>query len=297
MSTALATLTNKLASKFDMGESGKELITVLKQTAFRGNATDSQLTALLIVANEYGLNPWTKEIYAFPDRNNGIVPVVGIDGWSRIINDNPNLDGIEFEYGPQIDGGKHHEWIECVVYRKDRSRPIKAREFWHEVYRKGVGPWESHGNRMHRHKAMIQCSRIAFGYTGIYDQDEAERFVEPEKDITPRTAVVMPQSTKAPAASPQASSEQMPPFDHATGEVLGDQPGPMVHPEEQDAARQVEGEPTATEGQLKVIRAKLDGAGLGEQELATAMGVPTIAAIPASRVNEALNWVKNGGAQ
>jgi hypothetical protein len=31
---------------------------------------------------------------------------------------------------------------------------------------------------MLRHKAMIQCARIAFGYGGIYDQDEAERIVE-----------------------------------------------------------------------------------------------------------------------
>ena len=29
-----------------------------------------------------------------PDRNNGIVPVVGVDGWSRIINDNPQFDGM-----------------------------------------------------------------------------------------------------------------------------------------------------------------------------------------------------------
>lgn len=57
--------------------------------AFKSNANDDQLTALLIVANQYSLNPWTKEIYAFPDKNNGIVPIVGIDGWSRILNNHP----------------------------------------------------------------------------------------------------------------------------------------------------------------------------------------------------------------
>jgi hypothetical protein len=61
----------------------------LKATAFKGQVSDAQMTALLIVANQYGLNPWTKEIYAFPDKNNGIVPVVGVDGWSRIINEPP----------------------------------------------------------------------------------------------------------------------------------------------------------------------------------------------------------------
>ena len=40
------------------------------------------------------------------------------------------------------------------------------------------GPWQSHTKRMLRHKSLIQCSRIAFGFTGIYDQDEAERIIE-----------------------------------------------------------------------------------------------------------------------
>ena len=31
---------------------------------------------------------------------------------------------------------------------------------------------------MLRHKSLIQCSRIAFGFIGIYDQDEAERIIE-----------------------------------------------------------------------------------------------------------------------
>ncbi len=37
---------------------------------------------------------------------------------------------------------------------------------------------------MLRHKALIQCARVAFGFGGIYDLDEAERIIE--KDITPR---------------------------------------------------------------------------------------------------------------
>ena len=47
--------------------------------------SDEQMIALLIVADQYGLNPFTKEIYAFPDKHKGIVPVVGVDGWSRIM--------------------------------------------------------------------------------------------------------------------------------------------------------------------------------------------------------------------
>ena len=33
---------------------------------------------------------------------------------------------------------------------------------------------------MHRHKAMIQAARLAFGFGGIYDEDEAQRIQTPE---------------------------------------------------------------------------------------------------------------------
>ena len=168
MSTALTTLTRTLATKLDMGD-GADLIHTLKATAFKGDVTDAQMTALLVVANQYGLNPWVKEIFAFPDKQNGIVPVVGVDGWSRIMNEHPQFDGMEFEQDDQS--------CTCIIYRKDRSRPVRVTEFMAECKR-GTGPWSSHPRRMLRHKAMIQCARLAFGFGGIYDQDEAERIVE-----------------------------------------------------------------------------------------------------------------------
>lgn len=177
MSTALTTLTSGLAQKFGMGENGDELVSVLKATAFKGPASEAQLTALMIVAKQYGLNPWTKEIYAFPDRNNGIVPVVGVDGWSRIINENPQFDGMDFVMSP--DG----EECTCTIHRKDRSHPISVTEYFSECRRDNAQPWKTHPRRMLRHKAMIQCARLAFGYVGIFDQDEAERIAE--IDVTP----------------------------------------------------------------------------------------------------------------
>ena len=168
MSNALTTLSKNLSAKFGMGEEANVLET-LKATAFKGQVSDAQMTALLIVANQYGLNPWTKEIYAFPDKNNGIVPVVGVDGWSRIMNDHPQFDGMDFE----IDD----ESCTCKIYRKDRSHPIQVTEYMSECKR-NVGPWTTHPKRMLRHKAMIQCARLAFGFVGIYDEDEAARIRE-----------------------------------------------------------------------------------------------------------------------
>jgi phage recombination protein Bet len=176
MTTALATLTSKLATRLDMGDS-TGLMETLKATAFKGQVSDAQMTALMIVANQYGLNPWTKEIYAFPDKNNGIVPVVGVDGWSRIINSHPQFDGLDFEQDATS--------CTCTIHRKDRGHPIRVTEFMIECAR-DVGPWKSHPYRMLRHKALIQCARLAFGFVGIFDQDEAERIVEAEAKEVPR---------------------------------------------------------------------------------------------------------------
>lgn len=160
MSTALATLAGKLAERVGMDSvDPQELITTLRQTAFKGDASDAQFIALLIVANQYGLNPWTKEIYAFPDKQNGIVPVVGVDGWSRIINENQQFDGMDFE--------QDNESCTCRIYRKDRNHPICVTEWMDECRREPfktregreiTGPWQSHPKRMLRHKAMIQCA-------------------------------------------------------------------------------------------------------------------------------------------
>lgn len=168
MSNLITTQINQLAERFELPQS-EELYQVLKSTAFKGDVSDAQLSALLIVSKQYGLNPWTKEIYAFPDKG-GIVPVVGVDGWSRIINSNPQFDGMDFE--------QDADSCTCIIYRKDRAHPTKLTEWMAECKRPGVKPWESHPYRMLRHKAMIQCARVAFGFGGIYDVDEAERIIE-----------------------------------------------------------------------------------------------------------------------
>jgi len=211
-------LVQKVAGRFGV-DPGK-MLDALKATAFKqsggGSISNEQMMALLIVADHHGLNPFTREIFAFPDKG-GIVPVVSVDGWSRILNDHPEMDGVEFIDSDQMTkhGGKEvPEWIECIIYRKDRNRPIRVTEYMSECKRPNVGPWQSHPRRMLRHKAMIQCARLAFGFSGIYDEDEAQRIV---------TADVQPARAKASAAqsllsAPAAADDAI--VDHATGEVL-----------------------------------------------------------------------------
>lgn len=159
-----------MAAKFNMEPD--KLLPVLKETCFKG-ATNEQMVALMVIANEYNLNPFTKEIYAFPTKGGGIVPVVGIDGWNRIINEHPSFDGIETEFNESGDE------CTCTIYRKDRSHPTVITEYLSECKR-NTEPWNTAPRRMLRHRAIIQCARVAFSFAGIKDEEDAVKIVQAE---------------------------------------------------------------------------------------------------------------------
>jgi phage recombination protein Bet len=156
----------------------QKLLDTLKDTVFKG-ASSSELMALVVVANEYGLNPLTKEIYAFPAKGGGIVPVVSVDGWTRILNSHPQMDGLDFEFQNDVKGDL--ESCTCIIYRKDRNRPVRVTEYLSEC-RRNTEPWKMQ-HRMLRHKALIQCARVAFGFSGIFDEDEAIRVAHVENIV------------------------------------------------------------------------------------------------------------------
>jgi phage recombination protein Bet len=143
----------------------------LRGTVCRGNITREEFAAFLLVAKEYRLNPLTREIFAFQAKGGGIQTVVSVDGWSRILNEQPAMDGLDFE--DHLEDGKLTA-ITCRIYRKDRSVPTVVTEYMSEC-RRPVEVWNKWPARMLRHKALIQCARYAFGFSGLVDQDEYER--------------------------------------------------------------------------------------------------------------------------
>jgi phage recombination protein Bet len=155
----------------------------LRATVVPGNCTKEQFAAFLLVARQYGLNPVTKEIYAFPAKG-GIQPVVSIDGWMNLCNSHPQMDGLEFD--DHVEGDKLTA-VTARIWRKDRSHPTTVTEYLTECDR-GTEPWKKWPRRMLRHKAAIQCARYAFGFAGIIDPDEAERMgadVARMRNVTP----------------------------------------------------------------------------------------------------------------
>jgi hypothetical protein len=132
------------------------------------------LERLLSASLRYGLSPTGSELFLVPEPT-GTAPllVVGVDGWSRILNTHEQFAGIEFKESPQLEDDLP-TWAECTIHRWDRRVPTTVREYLSEV--RGAGSaWITHPRRMLRHKAMVQCARITFGLGDIVDPDEAQR--------------------------------------------------------------------------------------------------------------------------
>ena len=173
-------LVAKLAEQAQVTE--QQFYSVLMKTVMPGNVQPEQVLAFLQVCSKYDLNPLTKEIYAFPGKGGGIQAVVGVDGWMTLANRHPQFDGLEYE--DMVNDQGELVAITCKVHRKDRSHPVCATEYMAEC-RRQTDTWRTWPRRMLRHKATIQAVRYAFGFTGIVDKDEAERWHDtPADDVS-----------------------------------------------------------------------------------------------------------------
>jgi len=187
-----------------------KLLDTLKATVFKG-ATSEELLALVVVANEYCLNPFLREIYAFPAKGGGITPVVSVDGWNKMLIRQPGFDGIEFEMTDGAAGLPHS--CTATIHVKDRSHPVKITEYFSECAR-STDPWKQMPRRMLRHKALIQASRVAFGFSGVHDPDDAidiqSTIIEPPpKHVLLESVPEASKTDEPPAQSPQVELESI----------------------------------------------------------------------------------------
>lgn len=175
----------------------------LRATVMPASVTREQFAAFLMVAREYNLNPLVKEIFAFPGKNGSIIPVVSVDGWMRIINSHPQMNGLKFQ--DTLDDSGNLSSVTALIFRKDRDHEVEVTEYMVECHR-DTDTWRKWPRRMLRHKAAIQAARYAFGFAGIYDLDEAERM-----------------KTQAGAGIPAAefADIEVLPGDDASGQFLG----------------------------------------------------------------------------
>ncbi len=172
--------------------SAAQLQKTLQMTAFKDCKTPEEFVACVIVANTYQLNPLLKEIYAFSGKGGGVVPIVPVDGWISLMNKHKGEDGKNDHRGVRLSenrskDGKPNasktdvESITCEILTRMTGGDVRSTvvtEYMSECFDSGKSPWVKWPLRMLRHKALIQCARVAYGFSGIYEPDEGERIVE-----------------------------------------------------------------------------------------------------------------------
>lgn len=201
-------LLDYMADKYSLN--AEEFSRTVKAICGLSTGTPEQFAAFLIVAKTYDLNPLIKEIYAFPGKGGGIVPIVSIDGWVNLVNSHPLCNGFQFEKELDAKGGLIA--YTCNMHRKDREYSVNVTEYLTECKR-ATEPWKME-HRMLRHKAFIQAARLAFGFAGIYDHDEGERIasIDPTKDAgPPRNVTVIEHQAEEEMAEPEQARDGTPP--------------------------------------------------------------------------------------
>lgn len=194
MTSPSLSVTDRLAEKFKLDP--QKFYKTLLSCLFKGKnePTREELTAFLLVCDQYDLNPFLREIYPAISKKGALLPTLSIDGWLKLIHNQTDFDGLSVEYSEQTvkqdvivsEGNKSTKVtieapMSCkvTIYQKNRAHPITIEERFKECFRP-TEQWRTMPCRMLRHKTIIQCARVVYSFGGIYDNDEAERIIEME---------------------------------------------------------------------------------------------------------------------
>ena len=156
------------------------------------NSSDAEVAAFVAVCEQMGLNPILGEVYAMRDQSGTLRPVPSIDGWVRVIRSQPDFRGSEFH--EHRDEENQLVAITCTIHVDGWQTPCRITEYLRECRRK-TQPWNDMPTRMLRHRALIQCGRVAFGL-GLSDVEDVRN--DPHDDAAPATAASITNTASAP---------------------------------------------------------------------------------------------------
>ncbi|AGN89465.1 Bet-like ssDNA annealing protein [Serratia phage Eta] len=187
MSTALAAIAQSSGVSVDDVTDVLKGMIISAKNQHGAQVSNAELAVVSGVCAKYDLNPMVKECAAFISGGK-LQVVLMIDGWYRIVNRQPNFDGVEFD--DHIDDKSVLTAITCRMYIKGRTRPVVVTEYMSECRDPKSSVWQKWPARMLRHKAYIQCARMTFGISDMIDNDEASRITQGEKNITQQASSV-----------------------------------------------------------------------------------------------------------
>ena len=136
---------------------------------------------LLRMILEYRLDPLKEELFLHCYDNGQWQVLISVDGWIKLISRHPHFVGMAFTESSQMINDIP-TWIECAIYRSDRTMPMVLREYFVEV-KQETQIWQKMPRRMLRHRALQQCARLSFGIT-LHDAPFSQLTEKPSNHTT-----------------------------------------------------------------------------------------------------------------
>ena len=137
---------------------------------------------------KYELDPLSDEIILLKNSDGQYQTLITIDGWMKLINQDPQFAGITCKESTELEEGIPL-WMECSIYRHDRILPITVKEYYAEIKTEHAF-WKAMPRRMLRHRAIQQCARLAFNIhcadhaISLKQNDQKERHSKASENIS-----------------------------------------------------------------------------------------------------------------
>jgi hypothetical protein len=183
------------------------MLDTLKAQCFKGKrpeeVSDTQLAAFVSTANVLQVNPLIPGmLYAYPERNGGITPILGPDGVFKRLDEfvaSGKLAGFECEVHMGVDGKPDR--AEAIIHRVGDQKPAKYTAYYSEWAVTSNPNWQARPRHMLWVRAIKQAARQVIHGLPM-DADEYE--IAQMHNVTPPE--VAPERPAPPKRSPKGAA-------------------------------------------------------------------------------------------
>ncbi len=198
------------------------MIDTIKRQCFRGmnadQVSDAQLAAFISVANSLKVNPLLPGfLYAFPDRNGSMTPLIGPETMFKLLAEHPEVDSWETMVYPE-DVSLPPTHATTKIYRKGREKPITYTALFSEWRMPNNPVWTSKPRHMLGLRSLKQAGRqIIHGIP--FDEDEYKMVqmqnVTPESEAPATVAAESRPKVERKRNAPAPVTENLKPVEQA----------------------------------------------------------------------------------
>lgn len=161
-----------------------ELLEAFKSRIMPAGASDADLLITCAFCSKYQLDPLAGDVYVIPgkdgDGRKKFTNYISLSGWIKIINRQATYDGMELSQQHDEDGRLYS--IQCTIYRKDLSHPVKPLPALMKECNNGKGAWVQHPEHMLQVAAIRRAAKIAFGIS-VSDEEAQDQFDDASREI------------------------------------------------------------------------------------------------------------------